>query len=187
VNDIKRIQGLISRLALKKGLSYDDLRRDKDRARKTMKQLKNSKAIEEKSVKTGTIGGQATGSIGAAGTGMASDSPANILLFSNMKKGTGMTTSLGQTTSSNNNYVNTILPLKQILRQCCVTTFDIATDTEQKPVNKIDASKLKSSVGLQTKIQILLEQRKPPTEDVASLADLYDDDLNLRKKDETEN
>ena len=40
VNDIKRIQGLISRLAHKKGQINDELRRNKDKARKTMQQLK---------------------------------------------------------------------------------------------------------------------------------------------------
>ena len=45
VNDIKRIQGLISKLSDKKGEVNDELRRNKDRARKTMKQLKNSKKI----------------------------------------------------------------------------------------------------------------------------------------------
>lgn len=37
VNDIKRIQGLISRLAYKKGEINDELRRNKERAKKTMK------------------------------------------------------------------------------------------------------------------------------------------------------
>ena len=46
VNDIKRIQGFISKLADKKGEVQDELRRNKDRARKTMKQLKNTKKAE---------------------------------------------------------------------------------------------------------------------------------------------
>ena len=37
VNDIKRIQGLVSKLAMIKGCSQDEIRRNKDRARKTMK------------------------------------------------------------------------------------------------------------------------------------------------------
>jgi hypothetical protein len=37
VNDIKRIQGLISRLAIIKGETNDEIRRTKERARKTMK------------------------------------------------------------------------------------------------------------------------------------------------------
>jgi hypothetical protein len=36
----------MSRLAIKKGDINDELRRDKERARKTMKQLKNTKKIE---------------------------------------------------------------------------------------------------------------------------------------------
>ena len=31
---------------------------------------------------------------------------------------------------------------------------------------------------LQTKIQLLLDQRKPPTEELPSLCQMYDDDLN---------
>ena len=46
VNDIKRIQGFISKINDKKGEINDELRRNKDRARKTMKTLKNSKKIE---------------------------------------------------------------------------------------------------------------------------------------------
>jgi len=33
--------------------------------------------------------------------------------------------------------------------------------------------------GLQTKIKTLLDQRKPPTEAMPSLCEMYDDDLNL--------
>ena len=35
VNDIKRIQGLIKRLAIKKGLNADEIRRLKEKARNT--------------------------------------------------------------------------------------------------------------------------------------------------------
>ena len=40
VGDIERCQGLVSRLAVKKGNTVEELRRNKDKARKTMKQLK---------------------------------------------------------------------------------------------------------------------------------------------------
>ena len=40
------------------------------------------------------------------------------------------------------------------------------------------SSKLDQESGLQTKIQTLLDQRKPPNEEVPSLTGLYDDDLN---------
>lgn len=36
VNDIKRIQGLMTRLAVMKGETNDELRRNKDKAKKTM-------------------------------------------------------------------------------------------------------------------------------------------------------
>lgn len=58
-----------------------------------------------------------------------------------MKKSSGMngllTSSLGNTMSSNTNYMNVILPLKQILKTCQLTKFDIATENEQekKPIN----------------------------------------------------
>lgn len=38
--------------------------------------------------------------------------------------------------------------------------------------------KLPQDAQLQTKIQLLLDQRKPPNEEVPSLINLYDDDLN---------
>ncbi len=118
VNDIKRIQGLISRLAVMKGESQDELRRSKEKARKTMRQLKNTKKIEGSSPER-TM--KATGTVG--GTGMINEeNPINMLLFSNMKK-TGMmnglmTNSLGNTMNSNSNYINVILPLKHIIKTC---------------------------------------------------------------------
>ena len=38
--------------------------------------------------------------------------------------------------------------------------------------------KLSQEAQLQTKIQLLLDQRKPPNEEVPQLCNLYDDDLN---------
>lgn len=38
--------------------------------------------------------------------------------------------------------------------------------------------KMSQDAQLQTKIQLLLDQRKPPNEEVPSLVGLYDDDLN---------
>jgi len=32
--------------------------------------------------------------------------------------------------------------------------------------------------SMQTKIQVLLDQRKPPTEELPSLVDMYDEELN---------
>jgi hypothetical protein len=185
VNDIKRIQGLISRLALIKGESQDELRRNKDRARKTMKQLKNTKTFEGSSPER-TMRGVATTTMGGAG-GFNEDSPINLLLFSNMKKtaiGNMMTTSLSNTMGSiNSNYMNVILPLKNIIKTSQLTKFDIASENEQakKPINAQEDHK-KANSGLQTKIKVLLDQRKPPTETLPSLCEMYDDDLNLIQK-----
>ena len=64
VADIERYQGFVSRLAVKKGQVIEELRRDKDKARKTMKQLKASKTT----VKTGGLGsGAGSSTLAAAG------------------------------------------------------------------------------------------------------------------------
>ena len=48
VHDIQRYQGFVSRLAIKKGNNVEELRRNKEKARKTMKQLKASKTTNAK-------------------------------------------------------------------------------------------------------------------------------------------
>lgn len=45
VNDIKRIQGLMSRLAIMHGKNYDEIKRNKDKAKGTMKLLGESKKV----------------------------------------------------------------------------------------------------------------------------------------------
>ena len=52
VTDIERYQGFVRNIATKKGETIAELRRDKEKARKTMKQLKDSKAGETKSAGT---------------------------------------------------------------------------------------------------------------------------------------
>ena len=87
VNDIKRIQGLISRLNVTKGKTQDELRRIKDRARKTMVQLNNHKKVETAAEKTLKGGGGATMAAGATIAGVTGGAEAGgVLLFSNMKK-----------------------------------------------------------------------------------------------------
>lgn len=173
----------MSRLAVMKGQTNDELRRNKEKARKTMKQLKNTKKIGDGNSPERTSKAGFTTTLGGSGA-IDDESPINMLLFSNMKKSTGMnamlTSSLGNTMSSNSNYMNVILPLKQILRTCQLTKFDIATENEQekKPINAQEDHK-KVNGGLQTKIKKLLDQRKPPTETLPSLCEQYDDDLNL--------
>jgi len=189
VNDIKRIQGLTSRLAIMKGETNDEIRRNKDKARKTMQQLKSTKKVGDgSSPERTTKAGGFTTTMGGSGF-IDEDSPINLLLgFGSTKKSQGLnqmlTSSLGNTMSSNSNYVNVILPLKQILKTCQLTKFDIASENEQekKPVNAEEDHKKVSTGGLQTKIKKLLDQRKPPTETLPSLCEQYDDDLNLVHK-----
>jgi len=114
----------MSRLAIKKGDTNDELRRNKERARKTMKQLKNTKKVgentsPEKNTRVGGGGGFTT--TGGGATGITEDTPINLLLFSNMKKealNNMMTASLGNTMNSNSNYMSVILPLKNIIKAC---------------------------------------------------------------------
>ena len=65
VADIERYQGFVSRLAIKKGNTVEELRRNKEQARKTMKQLKTSKATTSKTM--GTPGGGGMSTLAAAG------------------------------------------------------------------------------------------------------------------------
>jgi len=85
VADIERFQGFVRNLAIKKGETLEELRRDKEKARKTMKQLKISKAGEK-------AGGAASGSgatqaglsktgVSTATVAFAEGSPVDILLF----------------------------------------------------------------------------------------------------------
>ena len=94
VHDIERIQGFVSTLAIKKGGITDELRRTKEKARKTMKQLKVAKAIG------GEKGLEATqkatmGKTGATSTTQAfvEGSPVDVLLFGFKNKKNIMMTS----------------------------------------------------------------------------------------------
>ena len=50
VADIKRIQGLMQRLALKKGVQQDELRRTKEKSRQTQAFLSQSKKVASSSI-----------------------------------------------------------------------------------------------------------------------------------------
>jgi len=54
VADIKRMQGLMSRLALMKGEKADELRRLKDKSRKTQAFLSESKKVQSSTLKAET-------------------------------------------------------------------------------------------------------------------------------------
>ena len=99
--------------------------------------------------------------------------------------GSLMTSSIANSavSGSSNSLINVILPLKNIIKTRDLTKFDIATENEQekKPLN-VEEDIKKTNTGLQTKIKVLLDQRKPPTEIMPSLCEMYDEDLNLVKK-----
>jgi hypothetical protein len=129
VNDIKRIQGLMSRLAIMHGKTNDEIKRNKEKARNTMKLLSGVKKVQSSTMspeRTGKASGTATSSNIFSSN---EDNPINMLLFGNkMSKGTmtsGMM-SLGNTMSSNSNYMSVIMPLKYMLKTCEFTIFKIS-------------------------------------------------------------
>ena len=135
VSDIKRIQGLLTRLNITKGKNADELRRTKDRSRKTMQELNSHKKAEgaaaaaEKSMKGGAT--MAAAATGAGVTSGGGDAGGGALLFSNVRKkdlGGMLTSSLGNTLNSHSSHMNNILPLKYMLRVSQMTKFDIATE-----------------------------------------------------------
>ena len=66
VHDIERYQGFVSRLAIKKGNNVEELRRNKDKARKTMKQLKANRTTTKQSGGGQGIGGGTLANAGHA-------------------------------------------------------------------------------------------------------------------------
>jgi len=65
VHDIERYQGFVSRLAITKGNTVEELRRNKDKARKTMKQLKANRT--SKKATGGMTPGAGMSTLAAAG------------------------------------------------------------------------------------------------------------------------
>lgn len=67
-----------------------------------------------------------------------------------------------------------------ILEQRPLTKFEVSGTNvnSKKPVNEQEDNILENNLGLSSKIKKLLDQRKPPTESLPSLCDLYDEALN---------
>ena len=146
VADIKRIQGLMSKIGISKGQKADELRRLKDKSRKTQAFLSESKKVKssnipkgdmtmsspEKSMKQTLVSG------GVSASGGRENSQAGIIvdliLFGQsaaQKRGLNMTQSLGQTVSSGGGPVSQVYPLQYILLNSQMTRFDIAdTNTD---------------------------------------------------------
>lgn len=146
VADIKRIQGLMSKIGISKGQKADELRRLKDKSRKTQAFLSESKKVKssnipkgdmtmsspEKSMKQTLVsgGGSASGGRENSQAGIIVD----LILFGQsaaQKRGLNMTQSLGQTVSSGGGPVSQVYPLQYILLNSQMTRFDIAdTNTD---------------------------------------------------------
>ena len=110
--------------AIIRGTFQDEIRRNKDRARKTMKQLKGSKALGGEGNNTGGSSPQRTKAGGmtatAGGFSTIGQSPIDYLLFSNMRGGQSgglMGSSLGNTLNSSSSATQSVIgPLKYILK-----------------------------------------------------------------------
>lgn len=116
-----------------------------------------------------------TGTLANAGSSIVGEE----FLFSGLKKNM-MMTSMGGGSLSSTGFNQTTAPLKMILEQRPLTKFEIsgANVSSKMPVNEVEDNILGDNQGLQAKIKSLLDQRKPPTEQLPSLCDLYDENLN---------
>ena len=171
------------------------MKRAKDKARKTMAQLKNARKVEPKGgnataspTKT-TMGSGLNTMMGTSGAAFEEGSPVDIILFGFNKKSSGMNTSFGNTASSigsSQGDSHAVAALRHIIKVIPFTTFNIATTgadgqriyTMENVKTYGGISKMPIEAQKQTQIQVLLDQRKPPTEELQSLCALYDDDLN---------
>ena len=197
VADIERFQGFVRNLAQKKGETIEELRRDKEKARKTMKQLKDSKTGETKAAGAGGAG-MTMGSLSKTGIkhneAFVEGSPVDILLFGFKKQTNAIGTSFNASVSTENSSSNAHVAaaLRHLIKNQLLVTYSIATIgpdgrriySQENLKAAGGVSKVPQDVNLQTRIQVLLDQRKPPTEVLPSLCDLYDDDLNPIEPDE---
>ena len=189
-------------LALAKGNKADELRRIKEKSRKTQAFLSESKKVQsssmkdtsspERSMKATMVSQSSAGSTAVNQASIIVD----LLLFGQsaaMKKGMGMTSSFantsGMSTTTTGGHVNQVMPLRYIVRNCPITRFEIAStnadgtrkEAQQDILGLKKAGKEKKVGGPKSnalKIQFLLDQRKPPTEKLPSLCAQYDDSLN---------
>ena len=59
-----------------------------------------------------------------------------------------------------------------------MTEFPIHGHSKKKAVNEVEKCSKAKNVDLQMQIKKLLDQRKPSTQEIVSLCDMYDDNLN---------
>ena len=144
VADIERYQGFVSRLAVKKGQTVEELRRNKDKARKTMKQLKANRTTTKTA---GGAAGQST--LAAAGResiaqsnnlrsqtmaqstteAFVEGSPVDVLLFGFKKSSGTFATSFNasQSSDSMSGHAHVVQALKYVLKTQPIVTYSIST------------------------------------------------------------
>lgn len=127
VNDIERYQGFVRKLAVQKGTILEELRRDKEKARKTNKQLKSQKETETGSA---TVMAAAGKSIMSNSTqAFAEGSPVEVLLFGfkarNNMVNSSFNASIGSDASSTSQHVAS--SLKHLIKTQNLVSFSIAT------------------------------------------------------------
>ena len=131
VHDINRIQGFVGRLAVKKGETADELRRGKEKQRKTMKQLTISKALGGEKAAAAMDAKATMGKSGMTSTTAAfvEGSPVDILLFGFRNKKNIMATSFNQSgsTDSGSGVAHVPEALKQIIKTQPILKFNIST------------------------------------------------------------
>ena len=112
----------------------------------------------------------------------------DVLLFGYRRRENVFSTSFNASVSSDSlsSNAHVVQALKHIISIQPLTKFNISTIgpdgrriySEENTQAAGGIGKLDQESALQTKIQMLLDQRKPPNEEVPSLTQLYDDDLN---------
>ena len=175
VKDIERMQGLLCKYGKKKGKTEDELKRVRDNARKTMKVMGEFKRVNQSVGPTGRK--SPTKTLENERTTMIHTS--NPFVFTNKKLGLSGHSSMDTTALNNPIYKNIIEPLQRLAKSVAFTRFNIrstAVSKSDKPVNQSDES---LQGGIEKKIKALLGQRKKVDQGVPSIADQYDDDLNL--------
>jgi len=174
VKDIERMQGLLGKYAKQKGKVEDELRRVRDNARKTMKVMGQFKRVSTSIGATGRKSPLRT--IDEKTTLIHTSNP---FVFTNKKLSLSGHSSMDTTSLNNPVYRNIIEPLQRLARSIAFTRFNIKStvvDKGQKPINQEDDT---TQGSIEKRIKGLLGQRKKTSQGIPSLAEMYDDDLNL--------
>lgn len=175
VKDIARMQGLLTKSAVKKGEIEDELRRFRANAQKTMKAMGNFKQINATIGPTGRKSPSKT--MENERTTMIQTS--NPFVFTNKKVSFSGHSSMDTTALNNPTFKNVIEPLQRLAKSKAFSEFQIRStvvDKGLKPINQ----KTESFQGhVEKKIKDLLVQRNKHDDSLPKIADLYDDNLNL--------